>query len=80
MARGGGDDSELLRGVTKGQKNFIRFLAVLGHSELILNFCKNDGDGGEGRGGGGPKFVYPEFTDTLSQCTIELSLAQCTIQ
>ena len=39
------------------------FLAVLGHSELILNFCKNDGGGG--RGGGGPKFVYPKFTTYL---------------
>ena len=32
-------------GVTKGQKIFIRFLAVLGHSESILIFCKNDGGG-----------------------------------
>ena len=45
--------------VTMRQKIFFRFLAVLGHSESILNFCKNDG----GEGGGGPKFVYPEFTE-----------------
>ena len=56
-------------GVTKGEKKFIRFLAVIGHSESILNFCKNDG------GGRGSKIVYPEFTEIILHAFTEETLA-----
>ena len=45
-----------------GKKNCIRFLAVLGHSESILNFCKNDGGGGGG-GAGVQNSCIPNLPD-----------------